>query len=741
MGKTTAYLKGILFVSVLLLFRVESEEKDSSGLDLVNPNKELPKDIALMAKKIRPSIVVVTQEGREGKTVGTGTGFVISENGLIATCAHVIGESRLIKVRFDDGNEYKVEQIFASDRKLDLAILKINAKDLKPLQVERTQISEQGAEVIAMGNPQGLEFSIVRGIISGIRKIDNQSLIQIAIPIEPGNSGGPLMNDKGNVCGILNMKSAITENLGFAIPIENLIKIKNAPNPVTMDNWLTIGKLNSAVWKTKMGADWRQRAGRISVKEKGSGFGGRSLCVYEKETPKVPYEVKVDVKLNNESGAAGLIFEANENDKHYGFYPSGGKLRLTRFEGPDVLSWSILNEIDSKLYEDGEWNTIRIRVEEESILTFLNNQKLFEIKDKILRNGKVGLAKFRDTEATFKNFKLGKDLSTKEPSPEIIKDINKNISLFLDNNKDESAIKNLNKEALTAQALINKKIKTLETSISSLEKLNDKVHREKITYEILQELNKGNDSDLALCALLLAKYDNQEIDIDAYYSEIERMGEDLLSKIKNNIGLEAKVALISQYLFKDNGYHGSRTDYYNQSNSYLNEVLDDREGIPITLSIIYIELAERIGLKMQGLGLPGHFVVFYNNNGNRKIIDPFDNGKPITKADADAIVKEYDITMNANDYKAADNKSIIQRMLYNLKGISIDNKEYQSALNYVDLLIAIDPKDSQERLSRSILFIQLDQNDDAKKDLEWLLEMEPEGIRIERIRELYNRID
>ena len=741
MGKTTAYLKGILFVSVLLLFRVESEEKDSSGLDLVNPNKELPKDIALMAKKIRPSIVVVTQEGREGKTVGTGTGFVISENGLIATCAHVIGESRLIKVRFDDGNEYKVEQIFASDRKLDLAILKINAKDLKPLQVERNQISEQGAEVIAMGNPQGLEFSIVRGIISGIRKIDNQSLIQIAIPIEPGNSGGPLMNDKGNVCGILNMKSAITENLGFAIPIENLIKIKNAPNPVTMDNWLTIGKLNSAIWKTKMGADWRQRAGRISVKEKGSGFGGRSLCVYEKETPKVPYEVKVDVKLNNESGAAGLIFEANENDKHYGFYPTGGKLRLTRFEGPDVLSWSILNEIDSKLYEDGEWNTIRIRVEEESILTFLNNQKLFEIKDKILRNGKVGLAKFRDTEATFKNFKLGKDLSTKEPSPEIIKDINKNISLFLDNNKDESAIKNLNKEALTAQALINKKIKTLETSISSLEKLNDKVHREKITYEILQELNKGNDSDLALCALLLAKYDNQEIDIDAYYSEIERMGEDLLSKIKNNIDLEAKVALISQYLFKDNGYHGSRTDYYNQSNSYLNEVLDDREGIPITLSIIYIELAERIGLKMQGLGLPGHFVVFYNNNGNRKIIDPFDNGKPITKADADAIVKEYDITMNANDYKAADNKSIIQRMLYNLKGISIDNKEYQSALNYVDLLIAIDPKDSQERLSRSILFIQLDQNDDAKKDLEWLLEMEPEGIRIERIRELYNRID
>ena len=80
-------------------------------------------------------------------------------------------------------------------------------------------------------------------------------------------------------------------------------------------------------------------------------------------------------------------------------------------------------------------------------------------------------------------------------------------------------------------------------------------------------------------------------------------------------------------------------------------------------------------------------------------------------------------------------------MLYNLKGISIDNKQYKDALNYVDLLISIDPNDPQERLSRSILFIQLDQNEDAKKDLEWLLKMKPDGIRIERIEELYKRLN
>ena len=729
MGKITNYLRDIFFVFLLLVCQAQSEESGT------------PKDIALMAKKIRPSIVVITQEGREGKVVGTGTGFVISEDGLIATCSHVIGESRLIKVRFDNGNEYKVEKIFASDRKLDLAILKINEAGLRPLQLETEKSSEQGMEVIAMGNPQGLEFSIVRGIISGIREIENQSLIQIAIPIEPGNSGGPLMNDKGKVCGIINMKSAITENLGFAIPVNNLIKIKDTPNPVTMDNWLTIGKLNPAVWQIKMGADWRQRAGRISVKERGAGFGGRSICIYQKQTPDVPYEIKVDVKLSDESGAAGLIFESDENDHHYGFYPSGGKLRLTRFEGPDVLSWSILNETESENYDSGEWNSIRVRVEEESILTFLNGKKLFEIKDKKLRNGKVGFAKFRDTEAIFKNFKLGKNLAPREPSIEIIQEINSGISQILENKNDSTAIKNLQKELPTSQGLIKKKIKDLENSINSLKLLNEKFHREDITKKILQELQKDPECDLALCALLLAKYDNPEIDIDSYHNEIVRMGDDLLAKVEENTDIQTKISLISKYLFEDNGYHGSRTDYYNQSNSYINEVLDDREGIPITLSIIYIELAKRLGIEVKGLGLPGHFVVFYNKNDERQMIDPFENGKILTKADADAIVKDYDRTKTSEDYEAADNKSIIQRMLYNLKGISIDNKQYKDAINYVDLLISIDPNDAQERLSRSILFIQLNQNADAKVDLEWLLKMKPDGIRIERIEELYKRLN
>ena len=696
--------------------------------------------IPSLAKKTRPSIVVITQEGRDGQVVGTGTGFIISENGLIATCAHVIGESRPIKVRFDNGKEYRVQEIFASDRNLDLAILKINAKGLIPLEIKTDKVPEQGEEVIAIGNPQGLEFSIVRGIISGIREIDDQSLIQIAIPIEPGNSGGPLMTANGKVCGILNMKSAITENLGFAIPIENLIKIKNNPNPVAMENWLTIGKLNSALWKPTMGADWRQRAGRITVTEKGRGFGGRALCLYEKKIPKVPYEVKVDVKLNDESGAAGLIFESDGGEKHYGFYPSGGKIRLTRFEGADVLSWSILKEIQSKYYELGEWNSIRVKVETEKLTAFLNGERLFEIEDDILRGGKVGLSKFRETEAQFKNFDLGKNLAPKTIPIETIQDINNNINSLIEDLDNTSARDNLQEQIQFSQELINKKIKNLENSIATLRELDSNLHKQDISQKLVNELKKGDDSNLALCALLFAKYDNREIDIQAYQDEIERMAEELRKKIDKESDVESKVSSISKYLFEENGYHGSRTDYYNQSNSYLNEVIDDREGIPITLSIIYIELASRIGIKINGLGLPGHFVVFYMKNGERKIIDPFNSGNLITNTEADNMVKDYDGTKNSKDYLASDNISIIQRMIYNLKSIAIDTKDFNKALSYVDLLIALNPEDPQERLSRSILFIQLEESEKAKQDLEWLMTTKPDGIRVERIKELYNRL-
>ena len=146
-----------------------------------------------------------------------------------------------------------------------------------------------------------------------------------------------MLDRNGDVHGILTLKSQVTRNLGFAVVADRVDELLENPTPVLLDRWLTIGQLDLTEWLTVGGGLWRQRAGRITVTGKGKGFGGRSLCLAKGSLPSVPYEVGVQVKLDNASGAAGLVFEADGEDKHYGFYPSNGRLRFTRFDGPTVF--------------------------------------------------------------------------------------------------------------------------------------------------------------------------------------------------------------------------------------------------------------------------------------------------------------------------------------------------------------------------------------------------------------------
>src|SRR5262249_61041500 len=146
--------------------------------------------------------------------------------------------------------------------------------------------------------------------------------------VEGGNSGVPLVDLEGRVHGIITMKSAVTENLGFAVPITPTKPLLAKPNPVAMAKWLTIGALDPEDWQTLLGSRWRQRAGRIIVEGYGFGFGGRSLCLSKRPAPEVPFELQVTVKLDDEAGAAGLVFHADGGGKHYGFYPTRGGRRL-----------------------------------------------------------------------------------------------------------------------------------------------------------------------------------------------------------------------------------------------------------------------------------------------------------------------------------------------------------------------------------------------------------------------------
>ncbi|HEY6168124.1 MAG TPA: trypsin-like peptidase domain-containing protein, partial [Verrucomicrobiae bacterium] len=363
-----------------------------------------------LSERALKSLVVISHYGRDGQADGVGTGFIIDADGLIATSLHVIGEARPISVHLASGERHDVLEVHAWDRKSDLALLRIDAKGLPALPLGDSDTLKPGASVLALGNPQGLERSVVKGVVSARREIEGAEMIQIAIPIEQGNSGGPLIDLDGRVHGVLTLKSAVTANLGFAVPVNALKPLLAKPNPVPMARWLTIGALNEREWTVSHGARWTQRSGRIKVEGFGQGFGGRSLCLSKQTVPKPPYELAVTVKLDDESGAAGLIFGADGGERHFGFYPSAGQLRLTRFDGPDVFSWQVLEQVSCKAYHPGDWNTLKVRVEKDRLLCYVNDELAVESDYHRLAGAQVGLAKFRDTHAEFKIFQVGKQV-------------------------------------------------------------------------------------------------------------------------------------------------------------------------------------------------------------------------------------------------------------------------------------------------------------------------------------------
>ena len=722
---------------------VESKPNASAPTLVVGeplPNASVPaktrrggKSVEQIAEKIKPSVVSVTQVGRDGP-FGVGSGFVIGED-LIATNRHVIGEARRILVETSDGRSLDVIEVLANDARLDLAILRVAQKGLKPLDFGDSDAMRQGQPIVAMGNPAGLAFSVVEGVISEpSRDVEGTPMIQIAVPIERGNSGGPLVDRQGRVLGVLTLKSARTKNLGFAMPVNALKKLVERPNPIPMERWLTIGVLNPRLWTTLMGAQWTQRAGIIQVTQSGQGFGGRSLCLWNEKPQSGVFEAAVTVRLDDETGAAGLAFCADGEDRHYGFYPSAGKLRLTRFDGPDVYSWKILDEFASDAYLPEDWNTLRVRVDGMRIRCFVNGRQVVDREDPGLRGGSAGLCKFRATSASYKNFRIGNDLSEKPFSMELETRFKGLFDDLVEKRiQPAQVIDELRKDPESGRRLMIRQQLELERSSKMLKEMTVELHQRSVREALVAELEKPeNEADLFRCALLLSKHDNPDLDLAIYQRGFEQMIQELSGDSDLLKNTESAVLRLNRYLFEENGFHGSRSDYSSRSNSYVNEVLDDREGLPITLSVVYIELSRRLGIEsVVGIPLPGRFMVGYRLGGQDEfsLVDVYDGGKRLSMAEAIDVVSDGAIVPE-KARQPASKRDIIVRMIRNLAGPQLETRNGAiEALPYMDLLIALDPDAGRERLSRAMIRELQGNRIGAAEDVGWMLEHLPDGVQ------------
>ena len=704
---------------------------------------EMPLDAKRLAKGIRDSIVVLTQFGRDDDEEGVGTGFVVSSDGLIATSLHVIGEGRPIQIRLANGDELEVTSVHAWDRTLDLAILRVDKTGLKPLYLGDSSKLIQGMPVVAMGTPHGLDFSFVQGVISARRIVENVEMLQVALPIEPGNSGGPILDLHGRVHGVVTLKSLVTDNLGFAVPSNLLKPLLEKPNSVPIKRWMTIGQLNPKEWTTVFGGHWRKKAGGIHVSHAGESFGGRALCLSTRDVPEAPFEFMVEVKLEDESGAAGLIWAADGGDRHYGFYPSSGQMRLTRFDGANVFSWTILDQRITRHYLPGDWNTLRVRNEGHRFYCYVNGHLVFESADRGLSGGSVGLAKFRNTVASFRNFQLDKQVD--DNSSPIDSLLGK--ALISESTRPagfkESTIASAGKLPVKSLRHLDAEAKRLEQKATLLRQSSKQLHRRLVRDQLVVLFKEEEKAvNLFKASLLIAKIDDPSIDVAYYEQQLKLMAGEVRDKFEESDGVDAKLKKMLSYLFEENGFHGSRQDYYNQANSYMNRVMDDREGLPITLSVLVMELARQCGiLDVVGVGAPGHFILKQLREAEDQYIDPFDGGKLLTIEETEALVRENSgRSISVDELPISTKREIVLRMLRNLIGVAQNIDAPIDLLRYVEPMVALQPDSAFDRWARAVLLIQSRNFDAAKVDLEWLLQNKPQGMDLKRVLEVYQSL-
>jgi regulator of sirC expression with transglutaminase-like and TPR domain len=251
--------------------------------------------------------------------------------------------------------------------------------------------------------------------------------------------------------------------------------------------------------------------------------------------------------------------------------------------------------------------------------------------------------------------------------------------------------------------------------------------------------------DLARACLLIAQDAYPALDVDRYMGEIERMAIRLRGRLPQSGGAEERVVALNQFLYGDLGYWGNTEDYDDPRNSYLNEVIERKTGIPITLSILYMELGRRIGLPLEGVSFPGHFLVRLKLRGGMLVLDPFSGGAPQSEDELRRRIKRVIPDGVADDLPAADlpldqfleaatNRQILSRVLRNLKRVYRESDKPERMLDVLNRMLLVTPDASAELRDRGLVYQRLECYRAALKDLTDYSEREPDAPDLDEVR-------
>jgi regulator of sirC expression with transglutaminase-like and TPR domain len=214
--------------------------------------------------------------------------------------------------------------------------------------------------------------------------------------------------------------------------------------------------------------------------------------------------------------------------------------------------------------------------------------------------------------------------------------------------------------------------------------------------------------DLAQAALLYARDAYPDLDPVLYLHQLDEWAESIRADVATSID---PLATLNRYLFDDLHFQGNRRFYGDPRNSYLNQVIDRRLGLPITLSVIYLEVARRVGLQVEGVGLPGHFIVRHLDRSGVSYVDPFHQGRQLTLEDCRSLV--VDLSNGALEFQPGmlepvDARHILTRMLNNLKNAYVQEQQFDRAVPVVERLLDLAPDEPTHLRDLGLLHYQLD---------------------------------
>ena len=269
------------------------------------------------------------------------------------------------------------------------------------------------------------------------------------------------------------------------------------------------------------------------------------------------------------------------------------------------------------------------------------------------------------------------------------------------------------------------------------------------------------DPDLAVAALMIARVEYPELDAERYLAQLDVIGREAFRRLSMaarpaNTPLDvdadryAKVVALNAYLFGELRFSGNETDYEDPRNSFLNEVIDRRTGIPITLSLLYMEVARRAGLPVEGINFPGHFLLRCpagreHTYAEDLIIDPFHGGALLSR---DLLARqsgrrdedEGPARFESRLLSRATKVQILSRMLGNLKRVYVHMQSFPQARDVADMLIAVDPSAIGELRDRGLLAYHLKDFPSALRDLQAYLKLIPSGTQDDEERQDRERI-